>query len=75
MQAARFEAPRRREMRDRDWDARYLSLSVSGTTPSEIKAWLLSIGFDEADSEGIVLHFNKPKYGVRTLMELFALRH
>ena len=73
MQAARFEAPRPRDIRDRDCDARYHSLSVSGTTTSEIKAWLLSIGFDDADSKGIVLHLNKPKYEVRTLMELFAL--
>jgi len=40
---------------------------------SEMKAWLLSKGFDEADVGHILLQFIKPEYGVKTLMEMFAL--
>jgi hypothetical protein len=40
---------------------------------AEVRAWLLHIGIQEADISPILLHFNKPEYGVGTLRELFAL--
>ncbi len=40
---------------------------------AEVKAWLLHIGIQEGDIPPILLHFNKPEYGVSTLRELFAL--
>jgi D-serine deaminase-like pyridoxal phosphate-dependent protein len=40
---------------------------------SEMKAWLLAKGFDEADVGHILLQFIKSEYGVKTLMEMFAL--
>ncbi len=39
----------------------------------QIHAWLLSKGFDEANVFHILLQFIKPEYGVKTLMEMFAL--
>eukprot|EP00802_Teleaulax_amphioxeia_P010741 Tamp_10770.p1 GENE.Tamp_10770~~Tamp_10770.p1 ORF type:complete len:428 (-),score=72.49 Tamp_10770:308-1591(-) len=40
---------------------------------SEIEAWLRKIGIAEDDISSVLLHFNKPEYGVKTLRELFAL--
>ena len=40
---------------------------------TEMNAWLLHIGTEETDIGRIVLQFLKPEYGVKTLLELFAI--
>ena len=40
---------------------------------SEMRTWLLHKGIDQTDVGSIVLRFLKPEYGVKTLLELFAL--
>ena len=40
---------------------------------SDISSWLCQIGIAEDDVSSVLLHFNKPEYGVKTLRELFAL--
>lgn len=40
---------------------------------SDISSWLCQIGIAEDDVNSVLLHFNKPEYGVKTLRELFAL--
>ena len=46
---------------------------IATASGSEMKAWLLAKGFEEADVGHILLQFIKPEYGVKTLMEMFAL--
>jgi hypothetical protein len=38
-----------------------------------MRTWLLHKGIDQTDVGSIVLRFLKPEYGVKTLLELFAL--
>ena len=40
---------------------------------SDISGWLRQIGIAEDDVDSVLLHFQKPEYGVKTLCELFAL--
>ena len=54
-------------------EAKTVTAYIATASGSEMKAWLLSKGFDEADVGHILLQFIKPEYGVKTLMEMFAL--
>ena len=54
-------------------EAQKVTTYIATGSGSEMKAWLLSKGFDEADVGHILLQFIKPEYGVKTLMEMFAL--
>jgi len=54
-------------------EAQKVTTYIATASGSEMKAWLLAKGFDEADVGHILLQFIKPEYGVKTLMEMFAL--
>ena len=54
-------------------EAKTVTAYIATASGSEMKAWLLAKGFEEADVGHILLQFIKPEYGVKTLMEMFAL--
>ncbi len=56
-------------------EAQKVKAYIATGSGSEMKAWLLSKGFEEADVGHILLQFIKPEYGVKTLMEMFALEN